>query len=323
MAGARIASGIRSLTNAARHGLTPGAVHVRVFPRPRNLAESREILRALEEYGEISMYKHLKYEPIAPAANTILAIYQSPQSAQKLIGASPLQLRLERKDSGWKHLDPDGSSEGSKAASENQLSVSREEGTTVPAEAQNAGGESSGSDNAGEDSAGEISGSLAAKDNTFKSLGGNNKWGSRGPSIETTSPIKTSPQLKTMGLDAEKLSALPITSFQSAAPQTNRYGQSISTKYREYKLEISPSNMNHRAYIARQLYYGPFQPDRKTIMAADLDGRVPLDGMLDCHMGKGERPLRERIQMKDRGAFGSFSLKELYEKKISESNENL
>ncbi|KAL8832695.1 MAG: hypothetical protein Q9191_000096 [Dirinaria sp. TL-2023a] len=269
-------------------------------------------------YPCINISNLFQYEPIAPAANTILAIYQSPQSAQKLIGASPLQLRLERKDSGWKHLDPDGASEGSKAASEDQLLVSREEATTVPAEALNAGGDSSGSD-----SAGEISGSLAPKDNTFKNLGGNNKWGSRGPSIEKASPVETSPQLKTMRPDAEKLTALPIISFQSATPQTNRHGQSISTKYREYKLEISPSNMNHRAYIARQLYYGPFQPDTKTIMAADLDGRVPLDGMLDCHMGKGERPLRERIQMKDGGAFRSFSLKELYEKKVSESNGNL
>lgn len=60
MARARIASSIRHFSNGTEGSLTSGAVHIRVFPRPRNLAESREILKALEKYGEISMYKHLK-----------------------------------------------------------------------------------------------------------------------------------------------------------------------------------------------------------------------------------------------------------------------
>ena len=36
------------------------AVHVKIHPRPRNLAESREVLRILQQYGEVVMYKHLK-----------------------------------------------------------------------------------------------------------------------------------------------------------------------------------------------------------------------------------------------------------------------
>ena len=58
---ARTASfGIRTITSTAREGLANSGVHIRVYPRPRNLAESREILRVLEEYGEVVMYKHLK-----------------------------------------------------------------------------------------------------------------------------------------------------------------------------------------------------------------------------------------------------------------------
>ena len=49
-----------SPTPSLKEGLLRGAVHVRVLPRPRNLGESREILRVLEKYGEIVMYKHLK-----------------------------------------------------------------------------------------------------------------------------------------------------------------------------------------------------------------------------------------------------------------------
>ena len=36
------------------------AVRVKIYPRPRDLAESREVLRVLEQYGEVVMYKHLK-----------------------------------------------------------------------------------------------------------------------------------------------------------------------------------------------------------------------------------------------------------------------
>ena len=36
------------------------AVHVKIYPKPRNLAESREVLRVLQQYGEIIMYKHCK-----------------------------------------------------------------------------------------------------------------------------------------------------------------------------------------------------------------------------------------------------------------------
>ena len=36
------------------------AVHIKIYPRPRNLAESREVLRVLQQYGEVVMYKHLK-----------------------------------------------------------------------------------------------------------------------------------------------------------------------------------------------------------------------------------------------------------------------
>ena len=59
MAAVKISSGLRSAPSL-KEGLLRGAVHVKVLPRPRNLGESREILRVLEKYGEIVMYKHLK-----------------------------------------------------------------------------------------------------------------------------------------------------------------------------------------------------------------------------------------------------------------------
>ena len=58
MAAPRIALAGQSIPAYAR---TAGrAVHVKIHPRPRNLSESREILRVLQQYGEVAMYKHLK-----------------------------------------------------------------------------------------------------------------------------------------------------------------------------------------------------------------------------------------------------------------------
>lgn len=58
MAAPRVAFASQSLPAYAR---TVGrAVHVKIHPRPRNLSESREVLRVLQQYGEVIMYKHLK-----------------------------------------------------------------------------------------------------------------------------------------------------------------------------------------------------------------------------------------------------------------------
>ena len=61
MAAPRVALAGQSIPGYAR---TAGrAVHVKIQPRPRNLSESREILRVLQQYGEIAMYKPLKVHP--------------------------------------------------------------------------------------------------------------------------------------------------------------------------------------------------------------------------------------------------------------------
>ena len=62
MVAPRVALASQSIPAYAR---TAGrAVHVKIHPRPRNLYESREILRVLQQYGEVAMYKHLKVHPL-------------------------------------------------------------------------------------------------------------------------------------------------------------------------------------------------------------------------------------------------------------------
>ena len=36
------------------------AVHVRIHPQPLDISESREVLRVLQQYGEVIMFKNLK-----------------------------------------------------------------------------------------------------------------------------------------------------------------------------------------------------------------------------------------------------------------------
>ena len=52
---AAIASSLPAYTRTAGR-----AVHIKIHPRPLNLSESRHVLRTLQEFGDVIMYKHLK-----------------------------------------------------------------------------------------------------------------------------------------------------------------------------------------------------------------------------------------------------------------------
>ncbi|KAH7112450.1 hypothetical protein B0J11DRAFT_184105 [Dendryphion nanum] len=81
---------------AASQLLSSRSVHLRIQPRPANLSESREILRVLQGFGELSTYKYLRYEYHNPAANIALAIYSDEAGAQKALNASPIRFALEK-----------------------------------------------------------------------------------------------------------------------------------------------------------------------------------------------------------------------------------
>ncbi|KAH6643212.1 hypothetical protein C7974DRAFT_448286 [Boeremia exigua] len=86
----RAATGLHGATLPAR------SVHLRIMPRPANLSESREIFRVLQRFGEMDTYKYLRYEYHNPADNVALAIFRTPDAAQKALDASPLRFSLER-----------------------------------------------------------------------------------------------------------------------------------------------------------------------------------------------------------------------------------
>ena len=107
--------------------------------------------------------------------------------------------------------------------------------------------------------------------------------------------------------DAEKQSNRSSSSSQASQPN--------GAHFREFQLKISPSIMNHQSYMERQGYYAEFTPDRRTMMAADLEDRVPLAGLFDCHVKKEEVPLRIREDRKRNGLPQPFSIWKLWEER--------
>ncbi|KAF2453503.1 hypothetical protein BDY21DRAFT_374823 [Lineolata rhizophorae] len=71
------------------------AVHVRVTPAPAGLAESRQVLRVLQRFGEVVMFKNLRYQAENPVPNASLAIFRDDDAAENLLRASPLRFSLE------------------------------------------------------------------------------------------------------------------------------------------------------------------------------------------------------------------------------------
>ena len=47
-------------TASLNRSLVGRAVHIKIYPRPRTITESREVLHILERYGEVTMYRNLK-----------------------------------------------------------------------------------------------------------------------------------------------------------------------------------------------------------------------------------------------------------------------
>ncbi|OCL12234.1 hypothetical protein AOQ84DRAFT_360801 [Glonium stellatum] len=75
--------------------LASKTIHVQIQPKPANLAENREILRVLQRFGDIVIFKHLRYEEPVGMPNSLLATYRDAASAQKALDASPVRFSLE------------------------------------------------------------------------------------------------------------------------------------------------------------------------------------------------------------------------------------
>lgn len=228
-----------------------------------------------------------------------------------------MRLRLELKDSGWKYNSIEGTDERKETATEGQSVPSQErEGSVQEWSKQVDGMTTTSSAKKGVDH----------PKNSELQGPEDKQWATWNRSLERAEQPKPpslfsrfAPELS-QAARPSSLTTPPTGIKTKPVDKKNAYGRSISTEYREFEIKISPSYMNHQAYIERQWYYGQFVPNKQTIMAQDLMGRVPLEGMIDCDIGKGELPLRIRKKRDESGGFMTFSLKAFYEETMEKAN---
>ncbi|KAG6991232.1 hypothetical protein G7Y79_00054g088610 [Physcia stellaris] len=235
------------------------------------------------------------YEPQTPAPNSFLAIYQSQGSAQKLISVSPFLCKLEHKDSGWTYAGSEilnqvrGIDQADAPAPSIENLESLPEGEHGNEEEEAITGKTK-----------KAAGGIKAEDEDSQGLSGSRERGLP-PKGSLTDPA---------------MSPLPSTDNKaSPSASSAAASQPTAASVKEFKLWVTPSHMNHQAYIERQGYYTEFVPDRKTLMAKDFEDRVPLAGMVECRIDKAEVPLRIRTRRKERGLPEPFSIRAQWEKR--------
>ncbi|CAI7650577.1 unnamed protein product [Penicillium bialowiezense] len=72
-------------------------VHITASPNPKNLAESRLILGALQKFGEVITYRNLKYDTSNTSTlpnRPIVAIFETADAANRAIASSPITISL-------------------------------------------------------------------------------------------------------------------------------------------------------------------------------------------------------------------------------------
>ncbi|KAJ6129919.1 hypothetical protein N7512_002699 [Penicillium capsulatum] len=77
--------------------LTSAQVHIQTLPPLHGLGQSKQILAALQKFGEVHTFRNLQYDVTndSPRENrSIVAIFDSPDAAQRAIASSPITVTL-------------------------------------------------------------------------------------------------------------------------------------------------------------------------------------------------------------------------------------
>ena len=142
--------------------------------------------------------------------------------------------------------------------------------------------------------------------------------------IPTSSPAIAEPFTSNPTPSSSTSTSLPYPPSPSSDPNSpSSYTEEGS---KEFNLTITRSVLNHQAYIQRQHYYGGFHLDKLNAMAEDLEPRVPVKGMIDCQLTKGEAPLRLRLKRREnqeKDGIAKKSLRELWEQGRREREESI
>ncbi|KAI9817190.1 MAG: hypothetical protein M1827_001302 [Pycnora praestabilis] len=310
-----MASAVRSLTGlaATRQHFAAQTVHIKIHPRPQNLRESRKVLQVLEKFGEVVMFRNLRYyhgvgadygrayaqyEYHGPASNNALAMYKYASSVSELLAASPLRFdlgsgvdpsisdRLQTPSVAQiaGHLPPQFQKLGSSA-------INKTNSHTLIQD-------SSSSCRDGEDRI-----QHAAQQNTMNQR----TWRSSSTAFQPSDvkPALTSPNVSADVGDQKDF--LPLENV--AREVASDTGDCTS---REVYLSVSTSHFDHQDYIERQPYHGNFITEKKSPMAEELASSVPFIGLSDSSVHKSEIPVRIRNRRRENLA-ETRSLRDLWE----------
>ncbi|KAJ5934211.1 hypothetical protein N7466_003758 [Penicillium verhagenii] len=83
---------------AALGRLASTTVHIQMIPTPRKLRDTRQILAALQKFGEVTTFRNLKYDQSNRSPNQhrpVIAIFDSPDAAQRALASSPMIVTLD------------------------------------------------------------------------------------------------------------------------------------------------------------------------------------------------------------------------------------
>ncbi|TVY84558.1 hypothetical protein LSUE1_G000743 [Lachnellula suecica] len=83
-----------SFRTARAADLAKRTIHVKIYPTARTFAERREVLRVLEQFGEVAMFRSLKYRPRAPVSNAFTTLFNTESAATEALNQSPIRYRL-------------------------------------------------------------------------------------------------------------------------------------------------------------------------------------------------------------------------------------
>ncbi|KAF2100882.1 hypothetical protein NA57DRAFT_54955 [Rhizodiscina lignyota] len=234
------------------------ATHVRIYPPPADLGESREILKVLQRYGEVVTYKNLKlqdantrlatqYEFNNPSPNSSLAIFRDQESVDRLISESPLRFALEP-------VEDDSKPPSRTPLTDLYNKLEAEDASKRPERTQRGWQVSESKDPFAQSLARETEDSMdpAAE-----------------PDSDTTS-YTPSPAADNFypESDPEEYSTEPQSSTKD------------SRGPRHFLLHAQPwVGIGFAHYLARTPYCGPFGIDTKSVAQQDLIDKVPLPGL--------------------------------------------
>ena len=233
-----------------------------------------------------------------------MAIYQDNESAERIINASPLRFALGKVD---------GSSEyvSAREQADKQAEAERTENEDRPLTQETPEDETQEEFK----EARRPRTQRMTVEETFEALKAFTKGrtipDSEASQMPTTTPKPTKPFTPNPTPSNLSPTSLPFppSSFYMQPPKPE--------SPREFHLTITRSVLNHHAYVQRQHYYGPFNLELRSLMASDLKGRVPVEGMRDCELGRQERVLRVRLKRWERekdGGKGRGGLREIWER---------